>query len=72
MMLMSSNDIKELQVKVDALLGAFDALHGEVKALRSARAEWEKERITLVAHNDLATKKVQAILVQLRKMEAGE
>ena len=72
MMLMSSNDIKELQVKVDALLAAFDTLHDEVKALRSARAEWEKERITLVAHNDLATKKVQAILAQLRKMEAGE
>jgi len=69
---MSPMDLKELQVKVDALLTAFDKLDAEVKSLRTERAEWEKERITLVAHNDLATKKVQAILAQLRKMEAGE
>lgn len=69
---MSPLALKALQEKVDALLTAFDSLDAEVKALRAARAEWEKERITLVAHNDLAAKKVQAILAQLKKMEAGE
>lgn len=71
MMRMSHVDLKELQDRVNALLSAFDALDAECKLLRVERSEWKKERISLIAHNELAAKKVQAILAQLKKMETG-
>lgn len=72
MLLMSHNDLKELEIRVDALLSAFAELDAECKQLRAQRSEWTKERISLVAHNELAAKKVHAILAQLQKMETGE
>ncbi|MCP4841664.1 MAG: TIGR02449 family protein [Halieaceae bacterium] len=66
---MSSNQLKELENKLDELIALCRELNLENGALKAEVAGWRDERKDLMDKNELARSKVEAMIDRLRSME---
>ena len=66
---MSSNQLKELENKLDELIALCRELNLENGALKAEVAGWRDERRDLMDKNELARSKVEAMIDRLRSME---
>lgn len=66
---MAENQIKELEKKIDELITLCRDLNRENQALKADSSGWYQERQDLIEKNDLARKKVEAMIERLRTME---
>ena len=66
---MAVNQLKELEKKIDELIGLCQELNRENQALKADSAGWHLERQELIDKNELARGKVEAMIDRLRTME---
>ena len=66
---MAANPLKELEKKIDDLIGLCQELNRENQALKADNAGWRQERQDLISKNELARSKVEAMIDRLRAME---
>jgi cell division protein ZapB len=66
---MAENPLKELEKKIDELVTLCQDLNRENQALKMDSAGWFQERQDLMDKNELARKKVEAMIGRLRTME---
>lgn len=66
---MAENQIKELEKKIDELIALCRDLNRENQALKADSSGWYQERQDLIEKNELARKKVEAMIERLRTME---
>lgn len=66
---MAENQLKELEKKIDELISLCRDLNRENQALKADNSGWHQERQDLIQKNELARKKVEAMLERLRTME---
>jgi len=66
---MSESQFKSLERKIDDLIGLCAELNQENVGLKAKENSWEVEKQTLVARNELAKTRVEAILNRLKAME---
>lgn len=66
---MSSNQLKDLENKLDELIALCRELNLENGALKAEVAGWRDERKDLMDKNELARSKVEAMIDRLRSME---
>jgi cell division protein ZapB len=66
---MSESQFKSLERKIDDLIGLCAELNQENVGLKADANSWESEKQNLVARNELAKTKVEAILTRLKAME---
>jgi cell division protein ZapB len=66
---MSDNQIKELEKKIDELIGLCRELNRENQSLKVDNSGWHQERQDLIEKNEVARNKVEAMIDRLRTME---
>ena len=69
---MADTQLKALEQKIDDLINLCSELNQENVSLKADADSWRSERESLVARNELARSKVEAILSRLRGMEQGQ
>ena len=66
---MQTNNLQELQRKLEKLLSIHAELRQENQALRDAESQWQAERTKLIQQNDLAHRKVNEMIERLQILE---
>ncbi|RLA43481.1 MAG: TIGR02449 family protein [Gammaproteobacteria bacterium] len=66
---MAENQLKALEKKIDELIALCGDLNRENQSLKHDSLGWHDERLQLVANNDLARKKVEAMINRLQALE---
>lgn len=66
---MPGNQFKEMEKKIDELIGLCKELNLENGALKAELSGWRDERQDLLDKNELARSKVEAMIDRLRTME---
>ena len=66
---MAENQLKELEKKINELIGLCQELNRENQTLKADSAGWHVERQDLIDKNELARNKVEAMIDRLRTME---
>ena len=66
---MAENQLKALEKKIDELIALCSDLNRENQSLKCDSQGWHDERLQLVANNDLARKKVEAMINRLQALE---
>ena len=61
--------IGQLSERVDRLASVCQRLREENRVLRASQEAWTTERATLLAKNEQARSRVEAMIVRLRQME---
>jgi len=67
--MMDELDYKTLSKKIDELISLCGQLKTENQALRNDNSSWKTERTQLVAKNDMARTKVEAMITRLKALE---
>ncbi len=66
---MVENQLKALEKKIDELIALCGDLNRENQSLKLDSLGWYDERLQLVANNDLARQKVEAMINRLQALE---
>lgn len=66
---MADTPLQALESKIDELIALCRDLNRENQRLQGEKDGWLRERQDLVAKNELARSKVEAMIVRLRSME---
>jgi cell division protein ZapB len=66
---MAQNQLKALEKKIDELISLCTNLNRENQTLKLDSQGWHKERLRLIASNDLARTKVEAMINRLQALE---
>jgi cell division protein ZapB len=66
---MGQNQLKALEKKIDELISLCTNLNRENQTLKLDSQGWDKERLGLIASNDLARTKVEAMINRLHALE---
>ncbi len=66
---MSDPDLRTLERRIDELIQLADALSRENRALRAQQRNWLSERADLVEKNELAKRKIEAMIQRLKSLE---
>ena len=66
---MGQNQLKSLEKKIDELISLCTNLNRENQTLKLDSQGWDKERLGLIASNDLARTKVEAMINRLHALE---
>jgi len=66
---MAENQLKTLEKKIDELISLCSDLNRENQSLKLDSRGWHDERKRLVASNDLARNKVEAMINRLQSLE---
>ncbi len=66
---MADNQLKALEKKIDELISLCSDLNRENQSLKRDNSSWHDERLRLVASNDLARNKVEAMINRLQSLE---
>ena len=66
---MGQNQLKALEKKIDELISLCTNLNREHQTLKLDSQGWDKERLGLIASNDLARTKVEAMINRLHALE---
>ena len=66
---MADQQLKALEKKIDELISLCSDLNRENQLLKLDNRNWQDERLRLVASNDLARNKVEAMINRLQSME---
>ena len=69
---MPETQLKVLEQKIDDLIKLCAELNRENVSLKADAREWASERETLLARNEQARDKVEAMLSRLKGMEQGQ
>lgn len=69
---MTEEKFHALNEKVDSLIDLCDEMKRENQALRASEHSWESERRDLVDKNKQAKSRLEAILVRLKALDAGQ
>lgn len=67
--LMAETQLKALEKKIDELIALCGDLNHENRLLKRDSQGWHDERMLLVANNDLATEKIEAMINRLQALE---
>ena len=67
---MSNNLLLALETKLDKLLLLCNRLQQENAELKARESEWQRERVRLIEKNDLARSRVEAMITNLRNLDA--
>lgn len=62
-------DIKDLENKIDELIGLCDDLERKQAIMESDRETWLRERTRLLEKNEMAKNKVEAMIMRLKSLE---
>jgi len=62
-------DIQKLEAKIDELINLCDELERKQANLEQDRDNWLSERTRLLAKNELAKNKVEAMIMRLKSLE---
>lgn len=63
--------INQLDGRLDQLATACQRLREENRVLRASQEAWTTERATLLAKNEQARTRVEAMIARLKQMESG-
>lgn len=66
---MAENQLKALEKKIDELISLCTNLNRENQTLKLNSQGWHNERLRLIASNDLARTKVEAMINRLQALE---
>jgi len=66
---MGQNQLNALEKKIDELISLCTNLNRENQTLKLDSQGWDKERLGLIASNDLARTKVEAMINRLHALE---
>ena len=66
---MAENQLKALEKKIDELISLCTNLNRENQTLKLDNQGWHNERLRLIASNDLARTKVEAMINRLQALE---
>ena len=66
---MADNPLTALEAKIDELIGLCQQLNRENSTLKAENASFQPERRDLLAQNEQARTRVEAVLDRLRSME---
>ncbi|MFT5710804.1 MAG: cell division protein ZapB [Halioglobus sp.] len=66
---MAENQLKALEKKIDELISLCTNLNRENQTLKLDSQGWRNERLRLIASNDLARTKVEAMINRLQALE---
>jgi len=66
---MNQNQLKALEGKIEELIALCTDLNRENHALKSDNTTWQQERQSLVDVNELARRKVEAMINRLQTLE---
>lgn len=66
---MEETDFSALEAKVDELVALCDALVRENQELREAKRSWATERAGFIERNELAKRKIDAIIGRLKTLD---
>lgn len=66
---MAENQLKALEKKIDELISLCTNLNRENQTLKLDSQGWRSERLRLIASNDLARTKVEAMINRLQALE---
>ena len=69
---MPDTQLKVLEQKIDDLIKLCSELNRENVSLKADAREWASERETLLARNEQARDRVEAMLSRLKGMEQGQ
>lgn len=64
-------DLKHLEEKLDLLIQRCQLLQQENDALSQERQQWKSDKTRLIEKNELARKRVEAMIDRLKELEAG-
>lgn len=67
---MSTPLMQQVETKLDELIRLCDRLQSENTTLRAKEAGWEQERKRLIEKNDIARKRVEAMIHHLKALES--
>lgn len=67
----SLDDLSALENRVDELLSLLRKLHDENRSLRTSQEQLVTERANLVAKNEQARSRVEAMINRLKSLEQG-
>lgn len=68
---MSEHKIQQVETLIDELISRSNRLSAENQLLRHEKASWQNERKALLEKNELASRKVEAIIARLKSLEAN-
>ncbi len=66
---MAEHQLKALEKKIDELITLCGDLNSENQSLKRDSRGWHDERLQLVANNNLAREKVEALINRLQALE---
>ncbi|MFL0800172.1 MAG: TIGR02449 family protein [Agarilytica sp.] len=66
---MSSSQLKNIEAKLDDLIRLCNHLEKENATLQAKEASWEQERKRLIEKNEIARKRVEAMIEHLKNLE---
>ena len=67
---MSDDLLLTLETKLDKLILLCNRLQQENAELKNRESEWQRERVRLVEKNELARSRVEAMITNLRNLDA--
>ena len=67
---MANNLIGQIEAKLDLLIERCNQLESENAVLREKAVQWQDERKRLMDKNEMARSRVEAMISQLKNMEA--
>lgn len=67
---MSSDLLKDVEAKLDELIQLCNRLEKENATLKAKEQGWQQERTRLLEKNEIARKRVEAMIQHLKEMEA--
>ena len=67
---MSDKLLQQLEAKLDELIRVCARLEKDNAELRQQKEEWNQERARLIEKNSLARQRVEAMIANLKKIEA--
>lgn len=65
---MSKTEMEQVEAKLDELIGLCSRLEQENATLRAKEDSWHQERLRLLEKNDIARKRVEAMIERLKKI----
>lgn len=66
---MSASQLKEIENKLDELIRLCNQLEKENATLKAREASWDQERKRLIEKNEIARKRVEAMILHLKTLE---
>ena len=69
--LLNEQELKRLESRVNSLIRAYEDLQKENSLLKAQQDSYTAERASLIDKNELARKRVEAMITRLKSMEVS-